>query len=163
MPTDRDRGRSCLGGLAWLTAVAVIIQASGCGRPLPTTARVSGLVTLAGKPVNTGMVMFHPEQGRAAIGPIGSDGRYTLTTFRSGDGAVLGRHRVTIEVRTLGAGGAVERLPMTLEEAPKPSLTAYPSDPRVTWIVPEQYSLASTTPLTADVKPGSNTIDFAVP
>ena len=99
--------------------------------------------------------MFQPEHGRPAIGVIGSDGRYTLTTFDSGDGTVVGRHRATIratrvtggpqpksfeeELRGVGSGGGVQR---------------------VEWLVPEKYSHPETSRLTAEVKPGENTIDF---
>ena len=159
-----DRVNACLRSrrVRLVVGLAAAIVLIGCGRPLPPVAPVSGFVTMNGKPVTTGMVMFHPEKGRAAIGPIGTDGCYSLTTFRSGDGALLGPHRVTIDARTV-AGGPSKPLPMTLEEEMKQGTNLYPADPGITWIVPEKYALSETSPLTADVKPGSNTIDFAVP
>lgn len=157
IPARRD-------ALAWLVAgsCAVLALVAGCGRSLPSVARVAGRVTLAENPVTAGTVMFHPEHGRAAIGEIGADGRYTLTTFRAGDGAVLGRHRVTIEARTAGGGSSAPRA-MSPEEELKNAATLYPSDPRIRWIVPEKYAIPATTPLSAEVRPGDNVCDFSLP
>lgn len=57
---------------------------------------VSGKVTFKGKPLTHGTVDFEPEAGREAHGAIQPDGGYTLTTFKDGDGAVVGKHRVSI-------------------------------------------------------------------
>ena len=38
-------------------------------------------------------------RGPSRPGALGPDGGYTLTTFRDGDGALLGKHRVTIEAK----------------------------------------------------------------
>lgn len=149
---------------AWLVAgsfIALSLEA-GCSRRLPTVAPVSGRVTLAGKPVSTGMVMFHPAHGRAAIGEIDSDGRYTLTTFHAGDGALPGRHQVTIEART-SAGGSPAPWTRSPEEELRNASNPYPSDPLVRWIVPEVYASRATTPLSTEVKPGDNVLDFALP
>ena len=63
---------------------------------LSTTVPVSGTVTYKGKPLTKGTVVFEPDAGRPAHGAIQSDGRYTLSTFKEGDGAVEGAHRVSI-------------------------------------------------------------------
>jgi hypothetical protein len=159
-----ERFQACRNVVAWVVAgpLAVTALAAGCSRSLPPVARVSGRVTLAGKPVSTGMVMFHPEHGRAALGQIDNDGRYTLTTFHKGDGAVLGPHRVTIEARTVEGGPPPPKV-MSTEEEMKNAATLYPSDSRIRWIVPEKYASAATTPLSADVKPSGNIFDFSLP
>lgn len=119
-----------------------LLACVGCGQNLPSTAPVSGRVTYQGKPVVKGNIMFRPEHGRAAGGVIGPDGRYTLTTFDPGDGATLGPHRVTIDAW----------------QASGDQITA-----SIHWLVPEKYSRPATSPLTADVKEGENTIDFDLP
>ena len=98
--------------------------------------------------------MFQPEHGRPAIGVIGSDGRYTLTTFDSGDGAMLGRHRVTIKSTRL-IGGPVEKPKSILDEG-----RVGGGVQRVEWLVPEKYARPELSSLTAEVKDGRNTIDF---
>ena len=132
----------------------------------PRLGKVSGRVTFKGKPVPTGTIMFHPDAGPAAVGAIGSDGTYTLTTIKSGDGAVVGSHRVTIQATTVGPGSLAD--PKSFEEEME---LAQRKDPKakvlvpgkVNWLVPEKYSRPDTTDLTAQVQSGTNTIDFPLP
>src|SRR5262245_58302614 len=84
--------------------VTVIVAVSllalvGCGRSGGfETAKVKGVVTLDGKPFTAGgTVVFEPErQGKMAIGSIEADGTFNLTTYKKGDGAIVGRHRVAV-------------------------------------------------------------------
>lgn len=57
-------------------------------------------------PVTEGYVLFTPKlqpgadpktSGKGASAYIQSDGRYTLTTYEDGDGAIIGEHVVRIE------------------------------------------------------------------
>ncbi len=89
--------------VARLAALVLSLGAgAGCGGAPEAAARlstpvpVSGLVTYKGAPLTRGTVVFEPDAGRPAHGEIQSDGRYTLTTFNSGDGAVVGAHRISI-------------------------------------------------------------------
>jgi hypothetical protein len=91
------------------------------------------------------------------MGQLGPDGRYTLTTFKPGDGALLGKHRVTIEA-TQQKGGSP--LPKSRKEEFSMGLG---SPPVIERLVPEKYSRLTTTPLKAEVTRGSNTIDFDLP
>ncbi|HXG10066.1 MAG TPA: hypothetical protein VNK04_09780 [Gemmataceae bacterium] len=106
------------------------------------TAPVEGTVTYKGKPVPYGTVMFQPDDGPAATGEI-RNGRYVLKTYREGDGAIPGTHRVTI----ISLEDQSNRLPE--ERAPLPPA-----------IVPLKYSFPDKSGLTAEVKDGPNTIDF---
>jgi hypothetical protein len=76
---------------------------SGCGGSSLTTAEVTGKVTLKGRPVTQGKVLFRPEKGPMAAGNLESDGSYTLTTYRPGDGAIVGKCAVAIAAPTYGA------------------------------------------------------------
>ncbi len=90
----RNRPTASLLALAMLLAPGV-----GCGpsdSDQPDTLPVSGKVTYKGKPVPKGTITFQSDQGRMATGEIQEDGTYSLTTARSGDGAVAGHHRVSI-------------------------------------------------------------------
>lgn len=109
--------------------------ALSCGRPgqLPT-AKVSGKVTLDGKPVPVGLVIFTPESGRSASGKIQPDGTYVLETYDENDGAVLGRHRLGVMARETIPGQG----PMG---SPKPG----PS------LIPERYGSAETSGLSFEV------------
>jgi hypothetical protein len=137
----------------------------GCSGGL-RLGKVSGRVTFKGKPVPTGTIMFHPDEGPTAVGAIGPDGTYTLTTVKPGDGAIVGSHRVTIQATTVGPGSLAD--PKSFEEEMQ---LAQRKDPKakvlvpgqVEWIVPEKYSRPDTTNLTATVQSGTNTIDFPLP
>jgi hypothetical protein len=134
---------------------------AGCGGPRLGT--VSGRVTVGGEPVTSGVVMFQPDDGPAAVGAIGPDATYTLTTRKPGDGALVGRHRVTIQATKVGPGRLVE--PKSIEEEIERSrqrgkvLVAG----AVTWLVPQKYAQLETSELTATVAAGANTIDFDLP
>jgi hypothetical protein len=78
----------------WLCASALTIVL-GCGHQRPFVP-VSGLVRLDGVPTEKLSVTFFPTEGRAANGVTHRDGRFVLTTFKPGDGALLGAHKVTI-------------------------------------------------------------------
>jgi len=146
-----------------ITSLVIMVVAlctlswSGCGPNRPETASVSGKVTYQGKPVTTGRIVFHPDDGRRpAMAAIEPDGSYKLTTFDSEDGAMLGKHRVTIKsTRTVG-GPLPDDLKMEGQAAPAEL-------PKLEWLVPEKYSRKETTPLRAEVKEGENTIDFDLP
>lgn len=74
-------------------------------RARPKTHAVRGRVEMQGRPVEAAKVVFLttlPENGRdySAFGYTNARGMFTLQTFRDGDGAVAGQHRVTIEKLT---------------------------------------------------------------
>jgi len=134
---------------------------SGCGESRPATAPVSGRVTYQGKPVPDGQIMFHPAHGRPAMGAIGPDGGFTLTTFKPGDGALLGHHRVTIEATRVTGDFPTEDLKGKGKRLDVGTVSDKPLT--VEWLVPEIYSRLQTTPLTAEVKSGENTVTFDLP
>jgi hypothetical protein len=80
-----------------LAGVMLALPAAGCGKAKPPTAPVAGRVLLDGKPVSDAAVMFEPlDGGVPARGSTGADGSFSLSTFARDDGALLGRHRVSI-------------------------------------------------------------------
>jgi hypothetical protein len=129
--------------LAWLGAS--VLLAVGCADDRPRTAPVEGVVTYLGKPVPNGTVVFVPESGPSATGEIGPDGRYQLTTFTKGDGAVPGPHRVMIAA----LDDMKDRLPEDRSPLPPP-------------IIPTRYSDYRASGLTADVQTTRNSINFAL-
>jgi hypothetical protein len=89
-----------------LIVFASILSASlsGCSSKPPfDLASVHGKVMIDGQPLTAGRVMFAPiaqsdslHAGKPAFGDIGADGSYTLATDGNNDGAVVGKHWVTI-------------------------------------------------------------------
>ncbi|MBN2296171.1 MAG: hypothetical protein JXM70_27315 [Pirellulales bacterium] len=113
----------------------IVIQGCG-GTDRLSTAKVSGLVTLDGKPLSKGTVVFTPAAGRAATGKIQPDGTFVLGTYATSDGAVLGKHQVAVVARETKSrqGGDPAAPPIT-----GPSL------------IPERYSNSATSGLTFEV------------
>jgi len=68
----------------------------GCGQGGPKIVPVSGIVTIDGQPLTYGHIQVLPTGWRPASSPIGSDGRFMLTTTVSGDGCPVGTHTVVV-------------------------------------------------------------------
>jgi len=80
-----------------ITLLASLALFAGCGSSNPLVYPVTGLVTFNDQPLPTGTVVFVPKAGGPpAQGEIGADGRYTLTTFTAGDGALPGAYTVLV-------------------------------------------------------------------
>jgi hypothetical protein len=124
--------------------VFAALMTSGCGSnsDLPPTAVASGKVMYQGKPLNIGTVTFHPEgTGNPGVGLLQEDGSFTISTYTPGDGAVLGKHSVTIDV--------------------PPPLDGTPADEAFS--VPDPYTLPETTPLKIEItEDGVEDIEFLV-
>jgi len=131
------------------TLIFTVLLIAGCGSGRPTTVPVRGKVTFDGKPVPTGRITFYPAEGRSATGAIGPDGSYTLTTFEPGDGALPGKHRVTIR--------AVQQSSATMSKSPERKLRDGIPDSdlmgTLRWLVPERYSRRETSGLDVEVTP----------
>lgn len=133
-----------IGNSGWLPALAVCCLTAmilGCGsNNRLATAPVSGTVTLDGKPLPYGQVVFQPLNGRIAKGSI-EDGRFTLGTYEAADGAVMGRHRVSVSARKKLEG----------EEPGAPGVPRFgPS------LIPERYDDSAASGLEFEVVSGDN-------
>ena len=116
--------------LSLFAAIISIFAVSlpGCGPSYPETIPVSGTVTLDGQTIAGAAVVFTPEEGRQATGTTDSSGRFELSTFRLGDGALPGPHRVTVSKTTVGDDG------------------------KIVFLIPRVYGNQQTSPLTCDVQ-----------
>ncbi len=124
--------------------VASLTLAVGCGpKGDRATAPVKGQITYNGEPLPTGTVMFVPEQGPAATGEIRPDGTYSLGTYGTNDGAVLGNHKVSITaIADMG-----DMLPEAQSPTPPP-------------LIPQKYLSHESSGLVAEVKSGTNELNF---
>lgn len=119
----------------------------GCRRrpDLPPVAKVSGVVTLDGKPLPRGTIQFVPDaskgtEGPTAVGTIDSEGHYRLKTAGV-EGAIVGFHKVGV---------------YALKQEPADE-TAPPPPP----LIPPKYFNPETSGLRAEVIAGQeNEIDF---
>lgn len=123
-------------------ACAVLV-AAGCGQ----SGRVSGVVTLDGAPLTTGVITFNPAaSGASAYGAIGPEGRYELKTGASA-GLPPGEYVVTVAANAAAPEGAdAERWPGTERVLPL--------------VTPKKYADRERTPLRAAVKAGTQAFDF---
>lgn len=105
----------------------LLLASTGCdGRP--QRVPVAGQVLIDGQPLTTGFVRVIPEGARPAVGPIGKDGRFQLTTFEGEDGCVLGQHPVEIVAQQAQGYTTIK------------------------WLTPRKYQDATTSGLTVDVQ-----------
>jgi hypothetical protein len=137
----------------WLPVATVAVAAAfavmGCSsRPpdQPPLGRVRGTVTMNGRPLAGVDVVFSPETGRPSVATTDPAGRYDLTYVNITKGAKVGRHKVSITPTDVSGG----------EASGSAAKNGGPATPPVS--VPKKYNSRST--LTAEVKPGGNTINF---
>ncbi|QDU62183.1 hypothetical protein Pan216_30500 [Planctomycetes bacterium Pan216] len=140
-----------IGRIRWRVALTCfvglcVVLGSGCGSggDLPKTVKVTGMITIDGKPVPVGVITFFPEPdvepNLNAVGHIQPDGSYSLMTFQNAHGVVPGRFKVSIQ--------AWQREP-TMEQEGVP-------------LIPEKYFTIDSSGLNAEVSPdqSSQTFDF---
>lgn len=132
--------------IAFAAALLLVSFGVGCNQG-PFNADVKGSVTLDGKPVPPGVVIFSAEGGgrNSSRGRIEPGGDYFLVT-RHNRGIDAGEYRVAVQVYEKGdPPGPGERAPANLPP-----------------LVPAKYLSVDTSGLTYTVEPGSNRIDIAL-
>lgn len=147
-------GHRALAARVIVAAFTCLAAAGGC-KPAanrPATAPVSGVVTLQGSPVAGATVSFQAADGtRSAVAITDAAGRYELTTFVRGDGAVPGDYTVTITKITQEAVGT----PTGEKYEPPTGPIPEPKNE-----LPQKYATAGKSGLKATVASGKNTADF---
>ncbi|MCA9109532.1 MAG: hypothetical protein KDA52_06275 [Planctomycetaceae bacterium] len=116
----------------------------GCGSrgDRPELGTVTGTVYMDDEPLPNVWVMFNPTGGgRTSLGRTDEEGEYELMYLEGAEGANLGSHQVVI---------------MTYHEDEIEEMKL--NNEPVKEIIPSKYNTKTT--LNADVKEGSNTIDF---
>ena len=132
---------------SWLAVVVLMLSAalSGCGDDALPLTEAGGAVTLAGAPVAGASVVFRPAAGPSAMGQTDAAGRFVLSTYEPGDGAVIGTHTVTI----VPASAGVALVP---GQPPAPPLPAGAA-------IPPRYARPESSGLAAEIQASAN--DFA--
>ncbi len=92
----------CRGRAGRVASMLLLVIVAGCGKG-PNLVPVRGTVLVDGQPLGLGRIQFAPmatgdnvNPGRPAVGSILADGTFTLGTETDDDGAIVGKHRVTI-------------------------------------------------------------------
>lgn len=151
---------SPLASLNSILAALLLAILCGCGQKGPAMGRVSGVVIYDGKPIAAANVMFVPVQGgRPATAITDDQGRFTLTTFATNDGAQVGEHHVAIV--KLDDPASSEPVPQNAPLSPAvpgiPTSTAPPASQ-----IPERYGNSATSGLAATVTAGDNETTFTL-
>jgi hypothetical protein len=138
-------------GLARVAVIATTAILCGCSNSGPAKGTATGTVTLNGRPVTQGSVVFqNAEAGVSQMVPLGADGSFEMRSYE-GPGIPVGSYKVIITPRTMSQGE------QPLAEAPTPDQPPPQSE------IPAKYQDAATTPLTAEVRKGINpSFDFAL-
>lgn len=125
----------------------------GCAGESYSIAPVSGTVTLDGEPLANASVGFEPiRQGDDIVAGYGSygetdeNGNFTLKTLHGEDGAIVGKHRVSIRTVSGELGPDGEDV-ITSEEKLPPR---YNSDTELTFEVQPEGTDAATFELTSN-------------
>jgi hypothetical protein len=120
---------------AALALTVASLLSAGCGDSGPQLGFVEGTILLDGKPLAEADVEFQPQDGSPSYGTTDSSGHYELAYTPGKQGAMVGKHVVLITTyKELGGDRFLEER------------------------LPERYH--SESELTAEVEPGSQTIDF---
>ena len=84
--------------LMWFFGLACLVALlGGCGEGGPTLYPAGGTVTYKGKALDGATVTFRcDEANTVATGKTDAQGRFELSTYKSGEGAVAGKHAVTV-------------------------------------------------------------------
>lgn len=138
-----------------LSVLLSVVAFVGCGESNPPTYKVTGVVTLDGKAVEGATVAFTPSGGsqqKPAVGTSGADGKYSLTTFTGGDGALPGAYKVTVS--------KIQYAPGENPYAPKESSPTPEKNPTKAMTQEERDELLKSaykgTPTPGSVKPGTS-------
>jgi hypothetical protein len=127
-----------------MTAASILLFVGCSGTDLG--AEVSGVVSLDGKPLESGSVVFAPADGVSnnATSAVNSDGTYQLVSNRA-IGLMPGKYRVAVTMHE------------HVDVKPGERSMVMPK-----LLTPEKYADPSTSGLEYDVAPGSQTIDLAL-
>ena len=137
-------------------AVILLVGCSGAEedqwtKNRPQTYQAGGLVTFDGQPLSDATVVFKPadSDGNTAVGRTDAEGRFVLQTFGDKDGAIAGKHLVTVtkvETTKPPEGANLDEINFVAEERS---------------LIPTSYGVPASSKLTAEVKAdGENDFTF---
>ena len=150
-----------------LILLLATLTLSGCGDD-PNVGRlpvfsVTGTVTMHGAPLAGATVAFAPQEGQpTAVGQTDAEGKFQLTTYEYGDGAVAGSYRVVISKTIAAAAASVDGGDHEAAEEAASAHDAATAEGAGAEMVPAQYASSADTPFTVEVKTNGEN-DFPLP
>lgn len=129
-------------------SLALVVALCGCASESgPPRGPVKGRVTMGGKPVASATIVFeNAELGVAQTAPLDGEGNYEFSAHNA-KGLPAGSYKVALaQGRFMQPGEEIPFVDVTKPPPPAPAGTS----------IPEKYTKAQTSGLTADVKADSN-------
>jgi hypothetical protein len=143
--------RACLTVLALATAVGCAADTKSQWQR-PKVVHAGGVVRFQGQPLEGALVTFTNQMlSTSAFARTDAEGKFMLTTFEAEDGAVPGKH--TVSVSKVQIPSQV----MDKSTAPVWRNARTPPPPQPRWLIPKRYGNPSTSGLTVEVPEGGNT------
>jgi hypothetical protein len=134
--------------------IAVCFAVAGCGEATnPHLIPVSGTITMDGRPLVGASVTLVGDGATASEGGTGitdAAGKYEISHFRAGKGAVEGEYKVVINKMVLPDG------------SPIPMGTISAAELGIRDMVPPRYGNYSSTMLKASVRKDAPPLDFMI-
>lgn len=120
----------------YFSSAALLVTACflGCSDGRPPMVPVSGQVLIDGKPLTHGFVRFSSGDGRVSMGRLDENGRFRLTCYEPGDGAIIGSHRVAVLTHEIIG------------------------DAKIKWHAPRKYANYATSGLTQEISQPTDSI-----
>lgn len=138
--------KNSIRGASIAFTLMLIISLVGCGDGKIPLGKVSGVVTVNGKPLRKGQIEFFTD-ARPAYGTVENGEIVSVITYKTGDGVPLGIHQVAIRPKIDEAAAM---------SPPKNGVSPFKAD----LSVPTKYQNAETSGLTAEIKRGENKLTF---
>ena len=157
--------------VASIGALFVSLGCSGAPDDRPAVFPVTGIITYKGKPVAGALVTFSSANSpRSASSMTNTYGEYSLSTFNSDDGAVVGEHQVIV-TKSASSASSSDPTTGTIPDISKGLPGGYPTADKKTGKMmlpsapqselPARYSDGKTAALKATVKAtGKNEINY---
>lgn len=152
---------------ALLLFVIPLFVISGCGSDKPTMGQVRGIVTVGGKVAPNLQVNFQvKESPRISVGVTDDKGEFVLTTFDTGDGAIVGENLVSFrEMQSSTTDGSA---PISDSNRPSPPVQLITGKINPSQFskamsgtgkdLPQKYTSPSTSGIKRSVVPGSSNV-----
>jgi hypothetical protein len=121
-------------------------------------APVTGKVTLDGKPVSEGTILFRPDMGRAGRGKIENGAIVEASTYGINDGIVLGTHKIAIQPIPDIPPPAPSRVQGIDTPTPAYMLNLRPASAKVA--IPAKYQDVDQSGLTFEIKDDDNELNI---
>lgn len=159
--TPMKRPQTTKRTLYCLALAGSVLLLSSCGKSYEPCYPVSGTITYNGQPLQGATILFYPQGGAAKekkLFPIATSdqsGNFAVRTYEkeNPDGAPVGEYKVCVYYPP-GGTNTVDRAGDPVEAGPTSANTR--QGKRLSDYIKKNYYNINTTPLTANVAPGSN-------